>query len=151
MKNLFFGSSLLVGILLTGCGDTAKYSKLAEELNNSQTHNNKEIEAVGTIEVPTGLFAMEEGEKQKVLMSVSAGYEKIKNIELDYGKDKKNSMFVDIPKDQEEFEGKDFKLYDKNGKLIKRSNVRIKGTVKYGKDGDADEYVIQNVQIEQAE
>ena len=151
MRKLIFGSSLLMGLLLTGCGDTAKYSKLAEELNSSQTHNNKEIEAVGTIEVPAGVFAMDENEKQLVMMSVSAGGEKIYNIELDYGKGKGNAVYVDVPADQDKYEDKDLKLYDKNGKEIKRSNVRMKGTVKYGLDGDADEYVIQNVQLEQAE
>ena len=150
MKNLIFGGSLLLGLLLTACGDTAAYSKLAEELNNSQTHENKTIEAVGTLEVPSGVFAMDETEKQYVLMSVSAGGEKIYNIEVDYGKGKPNAIYVDVPEGQDRYEDKDVKLYDKNGKEIKRSNVRMKGTVKYGYDDKADEYSIQNVTLEQA-
>ncbi len=148
MKNIVLSSFLLMGILLTGCGDTAKYSKLAEELNNSQTHNNKQIEVVGTIEVPTGVFAMDGNEKQNVMMSVSAGGEKIYNIELNYGKDVKNAIYIDVPEGQEEFEAKDMKLYDNSGNVINRSGVRMKGTVKYGLDDEPDEYVIQDVILE---
>lgn len=148
MKNIVLSCFLFMGILLTSCGDVAKYSKIAEELNNSQIHNNKQIDVVGTVEVPTGVFAMDGKEKQKVMMSVSAGGEKIYNIELNYGKDAKNAIYIDVPEGQEEFEAKDMKLYDNNGNVINRGGVRMKGTVKYGLDDDPEKYVIQDVILE---
>ena len=135
IKNfLAFG---LIAIAATACssGDV----DLAKKINTDPSYVGKEVEISGKVETKFSIFVSSNSKYWNISLRTESPFNN-QNVEsvpirMTYGKGK-NSIFLDIPDNQREYEEKDIKIYDKDGNVLAANDkIKIKGKVEKDNSG----------------